>query len=72
MFFLRADSKDILQVSTNEETFLKFWINYWTYRYDFNFSFCDFLRENGIYARKVQPWLVPPGSGTIDIEICPN
>ncbi len=72
MFFFIADSKDILQISTNEETFLKFWINYWTYRYDFNFSFCDFLRENGIYAKKVPQWFVLSGGGTIDIEICPN
>ncbi len=72
MFLLIADSRDILQISTNEETFLKFWINYWTYRYDFNFSFCDFLRENGIYARRVQPWSIPPGSMTIDVEIYLN
>ncbi len=72
MFFLMADSQDILLVSSNEETLRKFWWNYWTYRYDFNFSFCEFLRENGIYARKVPPWFVPPGSGEIDIEICEN
>ncbi len=72
MFFLIEDSKDIVLVDASRETIQKFWTKFWTYRYDFNFSFCDFLRENGIYARKVPSRSSPQGGGTIDIEICPN
>ena len=72
MFFLIKDSKDIMLVEASRETVQKFWTKFWTYRYDFNFTFYDFLRENGIYARKIPPWSTPPGSGTIDIDICPN
>ncbi len=71
-FFLVADSEDVLLVSSSEEALREIWTNYWTYRYDFNLSFCEFLRENGIYARKVPPSLVLPASEAIDIEICPN
>ncbi len=72
MLFLIKDNRDIVLVSTSREIMRKFWATYWTYRYDFNLTFYDFLRENGISVRKIPPWSTPPGGGTIDIEVCPN
>lgn len=72
MFFFVTDNNDLVLVGASEATVRKFWTNYWMYRYDFNFSFYEFLKENGIAVRKVSPRAVSLSDRTIDIEICPN
>ena len=72
MFFFVTDDNEILLVGASEATVREFWTNYWTYRYDFNFSFYEFLKENGISVKKVSPRFISLSGRAIDIEICPN
>ncbi len=51
---LFQDEKDsYLLADATEEVLKKFWDIYHSYRYDMYVSFLEYLRGNGVYAKKV-------------------
>jgi hypothetical protein len=70
LFMVEKDSFVITDAS--EKTVREFWKNYHAFRYDFNFSFDTFLKENGIYARVALPLDIPFSYRLTDLEISLN
>lgn len=72
MFFFMVDRHKFVMTNASADTIKKFWKNYRTYRYDFNFSFSRFLEENGIYVRVAAPYFSPFGYDLDNLEIVLN
>lgn len=72
MLFFMVDKDHFIMTNAPEETVKEFWNNYRSFRYDMNFSFCDFLRENGIYVRDALPSFGPLGYDLASIEVSLN
>jgi hypothetical protein len=55
MFIFLAEKNSFLVTDAAEEVVKRFWNAYHTYRYDMHVSFLEFLRGNGVRAKKVSP-----------------
>lgn len=71
LFFMVANEYFVL-TNVSESTIRGYWKDYYAYRYDINFSFHEFLRENGLYVRITSPPPDPFGHSLTDIDICLN
>ncbi|HAM51068.1 MAG TPA: hypothetical protein DCP92_10410 [Nitrospiraceae bacterium] len=55
MLVFMVDNSHLVVTDASEETLKELWNAYHWYRYDINFSFDTFLRENGISFRVTSP-----------------
>ncbi|MGD0883673.1 MAG: hypothetical protein ABSA46_02145 [Thermodesulfovibrionales bacterium] len=71
MLFFLVDDNHFVVTDAPEETLRELWNSYHMNRYDFNFSFYKFLRENGISFRVTSTELTFFGRsiGTIEISL---
>lgn len=53
MILFLSEKDSILLTDAAEEAIKKYWNAYHAYRYDMYVSFLEFLRGNGVYAKKV-------------------
>jgi len=55
MILFLSEKDSILLTDAAEEAIKKYWNVYHAYRFDMYVSFLEFLRGNGVYAKKVTP-----------------
>jgi hypothetical protein len=53
MLLFQDEKNSYLLADATEEVLKKFWDIYHAYRYDMYVSFLEYLRGNGVYAKKV-------------------
>ncbi|MGD1074451.1 MAG: hypothetical protein ABR903_00020 [Thermodesulfovibrionales bacterium] len=72
MLFFMVDSDHFVVTDASEETLRELWNAYHMYRYDINFTFYTFLRENGVCFRVASTDLTFFGLKVSTIEISLN
>lgn len=72
MLFFMIDNSHFVVTNESEEKIKELWNSYHNYRYDVNFSFYEFLKENGISFRVTSPNFTVSGRRITDLDICLN
>ena len=72
MLFFMVDNSHFVITGANEKTLKELWNAYHMYRYDINFSFDTFLRENSISFRVTSPNVTIFGYSVSTSEISLN
>ncbi|HET6515056.1 MAG TPA: hypothetical protein VFG09_07845 [Thermodesulfovibrionales bacterium] len=72
MLFFMVDNSHFVITNASEETIKGLWNSFHNYRYDVNFSFYEFLKENGVSFKVTSPNFTVFGRPITDIEICLN